>query len=90
MKYIAPLILVAVLLVVTVSYLVWPSETNKRIIKVSLAPQPVSSENAKLALDRLCDWTKWLVPLQTTALAAMALIFKDRKPNVMAQWLGFL
>jgi hypothetical protein len=37
----------------------------------------VTYENAKNSLDRLATWTTWLTGLQTAAIAAMGLLFKQ-------------
>jgi len=54
--------------------------TEKLSVKVlKIKADKVTFESAKIALDRLGTWTTWLTGLQTAAMAAMALLVKDRK-----------
>lgn len=53
--------------------------TEKLSVKLlNLKSDKVSFESAKLALERLGTWTTWLTGLQTAAMAAMALLVKEK------------
>jgi hypothetical protein len=54
--------------------------TEKISLKVfKIKADKVAFESAKTALERLSGWVTWLTGLQTAAMAAMALLIKDKE-----------
>jgi hypothetical protein len=45
---------------------------------LSIKYSRVTAASAKVALERISSWATWLTGLQTAAMAAMALLIKDR------------
>lgn len=60
-----------------------------RAFKERHTPLPVTYDNAVQALDRMASWTTWLTGLQTAAIAAVGLLFKDRELSDYDKYYGF-
>lgn len=70
------LLCIVAVFILTMVYLL----TEKASLKIlKIKKDKVSFENAKIALERLSAWTTWLTGLQTAAMAAMALLVKDKQ-----------